>query len=114
MSASQPVSVRDMAIVHRVSRQACGGSAWLVRAARALSPAVHDDLGQVAFQRGLCLRREHGVLVVPSRGATGARGPVPGLEVGQGRFPGQLAVGVIDPACGFGGGCRQLAVDRPR
>ena len=39
MSASQPINVRDMAIVHRLFRQAFDESAQLVRAAPAPSPA---------------------------------------------------------------------------
>ena len=50
MSASQPINVRDMAIVHRLFRQAYDESARLVRAAPAPSPtrvtflADHIDL----------------------------------------------------------------------
>jgi len=43
MSASQPINVRDMAIVHRLFRQAYDEAARLVRAAPAPSP------GRVAF-----------------------------------------------------------------
>ena len=50
MSASEPINVRDMAIVHRLFRQAYEESARLVRAAPAPSPervtflADHIDL----------------------------------------------------------------------
>jgi hypothetical protein len=43
MSASQPINVRDMAIVHRLFRQAYDESARLARAAPAPSP------GRVTF-----------------------------------------------------------------
>lgn len=50
MSASQPINMRDMAIVHRVFRKAYEESAQLVRAAPSPSP------GRVTFLADHSLR----------------------------------------------------------